>query len=48
MKFESEENLFYVAIKILGQISREELESVMDEWEQMLHAYISNGGDYIE
>lgn len=48
MEFESEEDLLDEVIKVLSQISREELESVMDEWEQRLLACIANGGDYVE
>lgn len=47
-EFESEEELFEAIIEILNDISKDELLSVMDQWERRLKVCISNGGDYIE
>ena len=47
-EFECEEELFESIENILKRIPKEELESVMKEWENRLRACISCGGDYIE
>lgn len=47
-EFESEEELFEAIIEILNGISKEELLSVIDEWERRLNACISNGGNYVD
>lgn len=43
-----EENPIDEVIKVLNQISREELESAMDELKQRLQAYIAKGGNYAD
>lgn len=47
-EFEYEEELFESIENILKKIPKEELESVMKEWENRLKACISCGGDYID
>ena len=47
-EFESEEELFEAIIEILNGISKEELLSVIDEWERQIRACISNGGNYVD
>ena len=47
-EFQCEQELFESVVQILTQITREELESVMDEWEKRLRACISANGDYFD
>ena len=47
-EFDSEDELFEAIVQILYGISREELESVMIEWENRLKTCIANGGNYVE
>ena len=40
--------LFETIVEILNGISKDELLSVMEEWERRLEAWISNDGEYVD
>jgi hypothetical protein len=46
--FDTEQELFGNAMKVLNTILREELESVFDEWLRRLDACIERDGKHIE
>jgi hypothetical protein len=46
--FENEQRLLDGIMKVLDRITRDELESVFEEWAARLEACIYRGGEYVE
>jgi histone-lysine N-methyltransferase SETMAR len=47
-EFEDEDELLDGVMEVLNGITRDELESVFEEWVARLDACIQGGGDYVE
>jgi hypothetical protein len=46
--FENEQELLNGVMRVLDKITRDELESVFEEWVARLYVCIHRGGDYVE
>jgi hypothetical protein len=46
--FENEQELLDAVMRVLDRITRDELESVFEEWVARLDVCIHRGGDYVE
>jgi hypothetical protein len=46
--FENEQELLDDIMRVLDRITRNELESVFEEWVARLYVCIQRGGDYVE